>query len=155
MIYEAGSDSFRLTALICAVLLMPGPMRMTAQQPSAPPSSPPAAAAEAPKVKTADQLDSLVAPIALYPDPLLGQVLAASTYPVEVVEAHRWLKANSSLKGENLTKAAGKQPWDPSVQALVAFQDALNRLDENLKWTTELGNAVLDQQNDVMDAIQR
>ena len=78
-----------------------------------------------------------MAPIALYPDPLLGQVLAASTYPLEIVQAHRWLKANPKLTGENLTKEAAKQPWDPSVQALVAFPDALKRLDENLRWTTE------------------
>jgi hypothetical protein len=117
-----------------------------------PPAKPPA---EAPKLKLADQLDSLVAPIALYPDPLLAQVLAASTHPVEIVEANRWLKANSTLKGEGLTNAAAKQPWDASVQALVAFPGALKRLDENLRWTTELGNAVLDQQSAVMDAVQR
>jgi Protein of unknown function (DUF3300) len=73
------------------------------------------------KTRSAEQLDSIIAPIALYPDPLLGQVLAASTYPLEVVQAQRWLKDNSKLTGENLTKAAAKQPWDPSVQALVAF----------------------------------
>src|SRR5690242_13699123 len=151
MITGTRGKGFRLTAMICAVLLAPGEVRIFAQE--QPPTAKPAA--DAPKPKSPDQLDSLVAPIALYPDPLLGQVLAASTYPVEIVEANRWLKANSNLKGENLTKAAAKQPWDPSVQALVAFPDALKRLDENLRWTTELGNAVLDQQTDVMDAIQR
>jgi hypothetical protein len=100
-------------------------------------------------------LDSLVAPIALYPDSLLAQVLAASTYPLEIVQAHRWLKANTKLKGEELTKAAAKQPWDPSVQALVAFPDVLKRLDEGLQWTTDLGNAFLEQQGEVMDAVQR
>ena len=110
---------------------------------------------EEPKLKSADQLDSLVAPIALYPDPLLGQILAASTYPLEIVQAQRWLKENSKLTGENLTKAAAKQPWDASVQALVAFPQALKLLDENIQWTTDLGNAFLDQQSDVMDAIQR
>ena len=100
-------------------------------------------------------MDSLVAPIALYPDPLLGQILAASTYPLEIVQAQRWLKENSKLTGENLTKAAAKQPWDASVQALVAFPQALKLLDENIQWTTDMGNAFLDQQSDVMDAIQR
>src|SRR5262249_42964619 len=87
--------------------------------------------------------------------PLLGQILAASTYPLEIVQAQRWLKENSKLTGENLTKAAAKQPWDASVQALVAFPDALKLLDANIQWTQDLGNAVLDQQADVMDAIQR
>ena len=121
MIDETRSEWFRLTALICVALLMPGQTR-TLAQPQSPPEKPPA---EAPKLKSADQLESLVAPIALYPDPLLAQVLAASTYPVEIVEANRWLKANSTLKGENLTKAAAKEPWDASVQALVAFPGAL------------------------------
>ncbi len=102
-----------------------------------------------------EQLDSLVAPIALYPDPLLGQVLVASTYPLEIVEAARWLKQNPGLQGEALTDAARAQSWDPSVQALVVFPDVLNRLDENLRWTTDLGNAFLDQQQGVMDAVQR
>jgi len=113
------------------------------------------AEAQKPKPKTPDQMDSLVAPIALYPDPLLAQVLAASTYPLEVVQVQRWLKSNSTLKGEELTKAAAKQPWDPSVQALVAFPSALKLLDDNIQWTTDLGNAFLDQQSDVMDAVQR
>lgn len=115
-----------------------------------PPGPPPAAPMLAP-----EQLDSLVAPIALYPDELLGQVLAASTYPLEVVEAARWLKQNAGLQGEALMDAARAQPWDPSVQALVVFPDVLDRLDQNLTWTTDLGNAYLDQQQDVMDAVQR
>jgi len=102
-----------------------------------------------------EQLDSLVAPIALYPDPLLSQVLVASTYPLEIVQAARWLKQNPGLQGEALSQAARAQPWDPSVQALVVFPDVLARLDENLRWTTDLGNAFLDQQQDVMDAVQR
>src|SRR5665213_365488 len=72
------------------------------------------------------QLDNLVGPIALYPDPLLGQVLAASTYPVELVEAQQWLQANPNLRGQQLTDAARQQNWDPSVQALVAMPDVLN-----------------------------
>ena len=111
---------------------------------------------EGPPALAPEQLDSLVAPIALYPDPLLSQVLAASTYPLEVVQAARWLKQQQrqGLQGEALTQAARAQPWDPSVQALVVFPDVLYRLDENLTWTTDLGNAFLDQQQDVMDAVQ-
>src|SRR5947209_11556240 len=109
---------------------------------------------QAPKIPN-DELDSLVAPIALYPDPLLAQSLAASTYPLEIVQAQRWMKENSKLTGENLTKAAAKQPWDASVQAMVAFPQALKLLDDNIQFTTDLGNAFLDQQADVMDAIQR
>jgi hypothetical protein len=138
--------------MVCAALLVPGDVPLMAleqeQQPAAP-------EAGAPKLKSPEQLDSLVAPLALYPDPLLAQVLAAATYPLEIVQAARWLKENSKLTGENLTKAAAKQPWDPSVQALVAFPDALNFLDKNVQWAQELGNAFLDQQGDVMDAIQR
>jgi hypothetical protein len=137
----------RLTALICTALLVPGDFRMYAQQP--------VTGAETLKLKSPEQLDSLVAPLALYPDPLLAQSLAASTYPLEIVQAARWLKQNSSLTGEALTKAAAKQPWDPSIQAMVAFPDVLNLLDKNVQWTQELGNAFLDQQSDVMDAIQR
>ncbi len=141
---------FRTTALICVAALAPGDISLIAQQAAAP-----APGTDAPKSKTPDQLDSIVAPIALYPDPLLGQVLAASTYPLEIVQAQRWLKENSKLTGENLTKAAAKQPWDPSVQALVAFPAALKFLDDNLQWTTDLGNVFLDQQSDVMNAVQR
>jgi len=100
-------------------------------------------------------LDSLVAPIALYPDPLLSQVLVASTYPLEIVEAGRWVSQHPELKGKQLPDAAAKQPWDASVQALVMFPDVLNHLNQNVSWTADLGNAFLAQQQDVMDAIQR
>jgi hypothetical protein len=141
----------RLTAVVCAGLLAPGDVGLLAQEQSAPPQS----ATATTKLKTPDQLDSLVAPIALYPDPLLAQVLAASTYPLEVVQAQRWLKANPKLTGEELTKAAAKEPWDASVQALVAFPDVVKLLDANIQWTQDLGNAFLDQQGDVMEAVQR
>src|SRR5271165_4274882 len=108
------SEWLRWTAMLCIAMLVPGDIPLMAQQQQAA-----AAAGEPAKTRTADQLDSLVAPIALYPDPLIGQVLAASTYPLEIVQAQRWLTANSKLTGENLTKAAAKQPWDPSVSALV------------------------------------
>jgi hypothetical protein len=137
----------RATAFACALALTPGEGPLLAQQPAAP-ATPVAK-------KTADQMDSLVAPIALYPDPLLAQVLAASTYPLEIVQAARWLKENAKLTGENLTKAAAKQSWDASVSAMVAFPDALKLLDTNIQWTQELGNTFLDQQSEVMDAVQR
>jgi len=102
-----------------------------------------------------DQLQNLVAPIALYPDTLLSQILAASTYPIEVVEAQQWLQQNRALKGQQLMDAAKQQNWDPSVQALVAFPDVLTRLNQDIRWTTDLGNAFLAQQADVMTAVQQ
>jgi hypothetical protein len=100
-------------------------------------------------------LEDLVAPVALYPDPLLGQVLAASTYPLEVAQAQQWQQQNSTLQGSALMDAARQQNWDASVQALVAFPDALRLLSSNIRWTTDLGNAFLSQQADVMGAVQR
>src|SRR5436305_257552 len=102
-----------------------------------------------------DQLDSLVAPIALYPDPLLAQTLAASTYPLEIIQLQQWMDRNKSLKDKALADAVAKQPWDPSVQALSATPDVVQRLAGNVQWTTDLGNAFLAQQSDVMDAVQR
>ena len=102
-----------------------------------------------------DQLDSLVAPIALYPDPLLAQVLAASTYPLEIVQLQQWLKKNPGLKDKALADAVSKQPWDPSVQSMAALPDLVKRLADDIQWTTDLGNAFLAQQKDVMDAVQR
>jgi hypothetical protein len=101
------------------------------------------------------QLDDLVAPVALYPDPLLGQLLAASTYPLELIEAQQWLQQNRGLTGQALVDAARQQNWDPSVQALVVFPDILGRLTSDIRWTTDLGNAFLAQQADVMAAVQR
>jgi hypothetical protein len=104
---------------------------------------------------TPDQLDDLVTPIALYADPLIAQILAASTYPLEIVQADRWLQSNTQLQGTALTQAAAQQSWDPSVQALVVFPSVLSMMDKNLQWTTDLGNAFLAQEQDVMDAMQR
>jgi hypothetical protein len=101
------------------------------------------------------ELENLVAPVALYPDALLSQLLVASTYPLEVVEAQQWLRANGNLPGRDLMAAAQQQNWDPSVQALVAFPDVVARMSGNVQWTTELGNAFLAQQADVMNAIQK
>jgi hypothetical protein len=103
----------------------------------------------------ADQLDSLVAPIALYPDPMLAQVLAASTYPLEIMQLQQWLQKNSTLKDKALADAVMKQPWDPSVQALAGLPDVVKRLADDIQWTADLGNAFLAQQSDVMDAVQR
>ena len=102
-----------------------------------------------------DQLNDLVAPIALYPDPLLSQVMVAATYPLEVVQAFQWVQKNPGLTGPALTQAAQQQNWDASVQALVVFPDVLKRLNDDVAWTTNLGNAFLAQQQDVMDAVQR
>src|SRR5438309_10798644 len=108
---------------------------------------------EAPKLPSGE-LDSLVAPIALYPDPLLAQTLAASTYPLEVVQLQQWMNNNKNLQGKALADAVAKQPWDPSVQSLVEFPDVVQRMAGNIQWTTDLGNAFLAQQSDVMDAVQ-
>jgi hypothetical protein len=102
-----------------------------------------------------EQLDSLVAPIALYPDPLLAQTLAASTYPLEIVALQQWLKRNPTLKDKALLDAVAKQPWDDSVKAMAPLPDVVKRLADDIQWTTDLGNAFLAQQSDVMDAVQR
>jgi hypothetical protein len=109
---------------------------------------------EAPKISN-DQLDSLVAPIALYPDAMLAQTLAASTYPLEVMQLDQWMDKNKNLKDKALADAVAKQPWDPSVQSMAAFPDVVQRMGENIQWMTDVGNAVLAQQKDVMDAVQR
>jgi len=102
-----------------------------------------------------DQLDSLVAPIALYPDPLLAQTLAASTYPLEIIQLQQWLEKNKNLKDKALADAVAKQPWDPAVQSMAGLPDVVKRLADDVQWTTDLGNAFLAQQSDVMDAVQR
>jgi hypothetical protein len=104
--------------------------------------------------QTPEQLQQLVAPIALYPDSLVAQVLAASTFPEQVVEADRWVQENPDLKGDALGHAVDQQPWDPSVKALTAFPSVLGNMDKNLSWTSSLGDAYYNQQQDVMDAVQ-
>lgn len=104
--------------------------------------------------KTPEQLQQLVAPIALYPDSLVAQILTASTFPEQVVEADRWIQAHPDLKGDALAKAADDQPWDPSVKALTAFPSVLGNMDKNLSWTSSLGDAYYNQQEDVMAAVQ-
>ena len=102
-----------------------------------------------------EELDQLLAPIALYPDDLLSQIFMASTYPLEVVEASRWAKQHQNLKGDALAQALEKQDWDPSVRSLVNFPDVLSKMSEKLDWTQKLGDAFISQQKDVMDAVQR
>src|ERR1700723_501131 len=104
--------------------------------------------------QTPAQLQQLVAPIALYPDSLVAQVLAASTFPAQIVEADRYLQDNPNLKGDALAQAVDQQSWDPSVKALTAFPSVLGNMDKNLSWTSSLGDAYYNQQQDVMDAVQ-
>ena len=121
--------------------------------PQPPETAPPASV----KLLSAAQLDQLTAPIALYPDPLLGQILAAATYPLEIVEAARWLEDpdHAALKGSELAAALAPLTWDQSVKSLVPFPDLLRNLNSNLEWTEQLGDAFLAQQADVMDSVQR
>src|SRR6476646_3768263 len=139
----------RLTTLICAAVLLPGNSLLFAAYPQA-------AGGEAVKIP-AEQLDSLVAPIALYPDSLLSQTLVASTYPLEIIQLHQWLQRNAGLVKDQkrLGEAVKNQPWDPSVQAMAAMPDLVKRLADDIQWTTDLGNAFLAQQSDVMNAVQR
>ena len=102
---------------------------------------------------TQQELDQMLAPIALYPDSLLSQILMASTYPLEVVEAARWSRANSHLVGEQAVKAVNERNWDPSVKSLVAFPQIIAMMDEKLDWTERLGDAFLAQQTQVMDTV--
>jgi Protein of unknown function (DUF3300)/Chaperone of endosialidase len=135
-----------LRAVIFAFLFM-APVAATAQTPTA--------AASADQLLKPEQLDALVAPIALYPDNLLAEVLMASTYPLEIVEAERWVQANKNLKGDQLKAAVDQQKWEDSVKSLTATPDVLEMMSKQLDWTRDLGDAVLAQQPDVMDAVQR
>lgn len=141
------------TVLLAAALFAQEPPPQPGQLPPDQ-GAPPADQGPPPPPLSLQQLDDLVAPIALYPDNLLSEILAASTYPIEVVEAQQWLKQNHHLKGQQLLDAAKQQNWDPSVQALVIFPDVLARLNQDIRWTTDLGNAFLAQQADVMHAVQ-
>jgi hypothetical protein len=113
------------------------------------------AAADSAKPRSPAQLESLVAPIALYPDELLAQTLVASTYPLEIVQLQQWLAKHPTLKDKALADSVAKQPWDPSIQSMAPLPDVVKRLADDVQWTTELGNAFLAQQSDVMDAVQR
>lgn len=141
-----------LLALVCAFALIPGDTLLGVSFSPLPYQVQPND--KATKIPP-DQLDSLVAPIALFPDPLLAQTLAASTYPLEIMQLQQWLSKNPGLKDQALADAVGKQSWDPSIQALASMPDLVKRLADDIQWTSDLGNAFLAQQNDVMDAVQR
>ncbi len=113
------------------------------------------ASGEEPKPFSKEELEQLAAPIALHPDPLVAQIMMASTYPLEVVQAARFVKANPGIKEEQLQEALKKQDWDDSVKALTLFPPVLDMMNEKLDWTQKLGDAVLAQQKELMDAIQR
>ncbi|HYS07888.1 MAG TPA: DUF3300 domain-containing protein [Myxococcales bacterium] len=119
---------------------------------AAPP--PPPVQGEVVVAQTPSQLDELVAPIALYPDELVAQVLGACTYPTEIVEADRWMQEHSGLKGQELAQAVDQQTWDPSIKALTQFPSVLANLDKNLSWASALGDAYVNQQQAVLDAVQ-
>jgi hypothetical protein len=140
-----------LVATVCVTVLVPAGGVSFARH-----SWPPAAlvAQDASRIPP-EQLDSLVAPIALYPDELLSQTLVASTYPLEIMQLQQWLERNRSLKEKALVDAVSKEPWEPSIQAMAVLPDVVKRLTDDIQWTTDLGNAFLAQQSDVMDAIQR
>src|SRR6478672_2029544 len=138
----------RLVVLVLALFIL-SPFAAEAQTP------PPPAATSGEQLLKSEELDALVAGIALYPDTLLSLVLMASTYPLEVVQADRWAKENKALKGDQLKAAVDKQAWDESVKSLVATPDVLSMMSTKLDWTEKLGDAVLAQQPDVMDAVQR
>jgi hypothetical protein len=132
-----------LAAFLAALLLAPGlVLAQTDQGGAANPFKP-------------EELDQLVAPIALYPDPLVAQILMASTYPLEIVQAARFAAANANLKGDQLDEALKKQTWDDSVKSLVSFPQVLTMMNEKLDWTQNLGDAFLGSEKGVMDAIQR
>src|ERR1700746_642825 len=145
-------SAWMIRSLVLALLVMV-PTMSSAQGPA--PSSSPQAAGTNQRLLHPAELEALVAPIALYPDNLLAEVLIASTYPLEVVQADRWAAANKNLKGDQLKAAVGKHPWDASVKALVAAPSVLTMMSTKLDWTQKLGDAFLAQQIDVMDAIQR
>jgi hypothetical protein len=141
-----------LLAMLCAVSLVQTDTLANLQTTGS--AQAPSSVNQATKIPP-DQLDSLVAPIALYPDPMLAQTLAASTYPLEIIQLQQWLAKNPGLKDKALADAVAKQTWDPSVQALAALPEVAKRLADDIQWTTDLGNAFLAQQSDVMEAVQR
>ena len=135
------------SVLSCILILVTSGCASIDAQATAPPAIQPVQV-------TAEQAQQLVAPIALYPDELVAQILAASTYPTEIVEAERWLQQNSSLKGAQLGSEVDKQSWDPSVKALTQFPSVLANMDKNLSWTSALGDAYFNDQQAVLNAVQ-
>jgi hypothetical protein len=139
-----------LVLLLCCLLV-----RFSAQAESyGPLSQSDEQSPDSPVKPSLKELQQLVAPIALYPDALVAQILAASTYPTEIVEADRWMQRHSDLKGDKLAKEVDKQDWDPSVKAMAQFPSVLENMDKNLSWTSSLGDAYANQPQDVTDAVQ-
>jgi Protein of unknown function (DUF3300) len=130
----------------------PAPAAAT-QAPATPAAAPNASGAAA--AFTKEQLEQIVAPMALYPDPVVSQMLMASTYPLEIVQAARWVKANPGMKEKALEEGLKQHEWADSVKSLCAFPDVLKQMDENLDWTQDLGDAFLAQKTELMDTIQR
>lgn len=163
-IFESAAVGFKplsgkpilVSLLALALLAGTWPKKVTAAQDAQAPaqSSAPSGQRAAYNQQTAEQLQQLVAPIALYPDSLVAQILAASTFPEQVVEADRWVQEHPDLKGDALAQEVDKQPWDPSVKALCAFPTILGNMDKNLSWTSSLGDAYYNQESDVADAVQ-
>jgi hypothetical protein len=141
-----------IVVVACAALLISPEFVVLAQGTTPAPAgaSEPAAAKLPP-----EQLEALVAPIALYPDSLLAQTLVAATYPLEIIQLQQWLLKNPGLKDKALADAVAKQPWDPAIQSMAAVPEVVKRLADDVQWTTDLGNAFLAQQGEVMDAVQR
>ncbi|KJZ36943.1 MULTISPECIES: DUF3300 domain-containing protein [Pseudomonas] len=158
-LFHALSAVIFLSGSFCIAQPVDAAVPAPAAAPAAAPANPPSAAPAAPLAKdpvfTQEQLDQMLAPIALYPDPLLAQVLMASTYPGEVAEAVTWSKANPKATGDDAVRQVANQPWDPSVQALVAFPQVLVTLGQDPVWVQRLGDAFLAQPDDVMGAVQR
>jgi uncharacterized membrane protein YgcG len=146
-----------IVSFTLALAMNPVGLQATAYQTPAPPpaqNQPPAPDQPQSAHLTPAQLQELVAPIALYPDALLAQILAASAYPTQIVEAQRFIEQNPNLKGTALGTEVDKQDWDPSVKALTQFPSVLANMDKDLSWTSELGDANYNQAADVMDAVQ-
>ena len=157
-----GGFGVRLKSLLirgaASLLILPSSGPTLAQTPAPPPAYEPApnAAPEAqPPRFTQAELEHLLAPIALYPDALLAQLLPASAYPLEIVQAHRWLERNSAAAANGDFSGADAQNWDPSVKAMVRFPTVLQKLNDDLDWTRNLGDAIVNQPQEVADAIQR
>jgi len=159
-IFERGAGFFRLrldrrilvSLLLLALLFVAWPRNLSARQDEQDPAQ--ASQSQQYIQQAPEQLQRLVAPIALYPDSLVAQILAASTFPEQVVEADQWVQAHPDLKGDALAKAVDQQPWDPSLKALTAFPSILGNMDKNLSWTSSLGDTYYNQEQDVMDAVQ-
>jgi hypothetical protein len=144
----------RCVSLLLALAIMAAASLAAAAQQPAPTQTPPPSQTDQALLKP-EQLEALAAPIALYPDALLANMLVAATYPLEVVEADRWIKENKNLKGDALKTAVDKKGWDDSVKALTATSSVLDMMSDKLDWTKDLGDAMLAQQADLMDTIQR